>query len=319
MMRIVVALAIGLVLVCGAAVAPADLITTFDAHTAAVNALDLADDGTLFSGGKDGRIKRWDLNSYEPLMDVMACQVGINDLEVDPLGGSLLAVAGNDGWVKAWDAQTMELLSIMEAHDGPANCVAIGMEGTRIFTGGDDGYLRVWNVENDYILEWEVHANFGGVNDLVFMEDEETGDNYIFTCGVDGMIVGYTAEDGILLGSIQAFDSGEALCMAFSSDQMCLVAGGSNGEIHSFDGFTGSLTHTIRAHAGDVNYVGFSDDESLVVSGGADGKVKLWNRDGEFAGDIQAHVLAVRDIEMSIDMLVTGGADFKVRVWDSKF
>ena len=56
--------------------APADLVTTFDGHVAAVNALDLAEDGTLYSAGKDGRLKLWDLNTNEMLTEIEACQVG---------------------------------------------------------------------------------------------------------------------------------------------------------------------------------------------------------------------------------------------------
>jgi WD40 repeat protein len=295
--------------------APADLVTTFDGHHAAVNALDLAEDGTLYSAGKDGRLKLWDMNTSEMLTEIEACQTAINDVAVDPLTGSYFVTAGDDGWIKVWDSLTLELLQVIYAHDGPANCVAIGLEGTVIYSGGDDGYLRAYSVERDYEMNWEVHANFGGVNDLV----ENPYGGYIFACGVDGRVIGYTGAEGYLISDIQAVDNGEALTMAFSANEACLVVGGTNGNIYSYDGTTGSRTHILRAHAGDVNYIAYNNDGKLLVSGGADGKIKLWNRDYELAGEMQAHVLAVSDFVMNLDTLVTGGADFKIRVWDSKF
>ena len=53
-MRMLICAGIGLLLVCGASMAPADLVETLDAHYAAVNALDVTPDGsTLFSAGKE--------------------------------------------------------------------------------------------------------------------------------------------------------------------------------------------------------------------------------------------------------------------------
>ena len=91
MMRIVLAAAIGLVFICGAEVAPADLVETVDAHYAALTALDLTPDGaTLVTGGKDGRLKMWDTSTYEMLVDVPACQTQINDIAVSPMTDSHL-------------------------------------------------------------------------------------------------------------------------------------------------------------------------------------------------------------------------------------
>jgi len=209
----------------------------------------------------------------------------------------------------------MDLLIAIPAHDGPANCVAITSDGQYIYTGGDDGYVRAWDVNNDYALVLEAHTNFHGVNDLVI----NSGDGYFFTAGVDGFVTAYNAITGEMESRIQAFEKGEALCLAFNSLESCLMTGGSNGEIRCFDSATGALTHVIRAHAGNVNQLGFSAATGLSVSGGSDGKIKLWNFDAQMAGEMQAHVLAVNCFTMMGDTLVTGGADYKVRVWEANF
>lgn len=315
MMRIVIALVIMLVLLTGAAMAPGDLVTTIDAHASAVNALAVTPAGdTLFTGGQDGRLKVWDTNSYDLLMDVPACQAPINDMAVSA-DGTFLVTAGDDGYVKVWDAMTMNLTIAIPAHDGGANCVAITSDGAYIYTGGEDGYVRAWDVANDFAMVLEAHTNDHGVNDLML----NSGDGYFFTAGVDGYITAYNAITGEMESRILAFDKGEALCITFNTPESCLMAGGSNGEIRCFDSATGTLTHVIRAHAGNVNQIGFSDATGLAVSGGADGKIKLWNFDAEMAGEMQAHVLAVNCFTKVGDSLVTGGADYKVRVWQANF
>jgi len=315
MMRIVIAAVIGLCLVCGAAVAPADLVQTIDAHFAPVNSLDITPDGTVaFTAGQDGHLKLWDTSNWELTLDVPACQAPINDVAVSP-DGTFVVTAGNDGYAKVWDALTAELIVAIPAHKGAATCVAISADSLVIYTGGDDGYVRSWGVDNDYKMDFEAFAHYNGVNDLVI---NKAGD-YLFTGGVDGYIKVYYTADMTLESTIKAFERSEVLCLALNNLEACLLAGSNNGEMRIWDASTGSLIKTVRAHAGNVNTIHVIADDKLVVSGGEDGKLKLWNRDGQLAGELQAHVLGVRDFLMTGDTLVTGGSDYKVRVWKANF
>jgi len=315
-MRMLICAGIGLLLVCGASMAPADLVETLDAHYAAVNALDVTPDGsTLFSAGKDGRLKLWDVATYELLMDVPACQVAINDIAVDP-DGTFVVTAGDDGFVKVWDALTADLLVAIPAHEGPVNCVAVEPDNMMIYSGGDDGYFRAWSVEEEYALDFEVFAHYYGVNDIIL---NDVGD-YAFTGGVDGFICVFNSLTGELESRIEAYENAEVLCLQLTHDpESCLFTGGTNGEVRIWDAATGSLVNTIRAHAGNVKRIVFLEDDSLALTAGEDGKLKLWNRDADKAGEMQAHVLAVHDFLMTGDTLITGGADYKVRIWDAHF
>jgi len=316
---------IGLLAVNGAAMAPADLVQTIDAHYGAVNAMDVTSDGDiLYTGGKDGRIKLWDTLSMDLVEMVPACQVAVNDLVLSP-DTTFMVSAGDDGFIKVWDAFTLELLIAIDAHDGGAKALAIDPPhdndagGAYIYSGGDDGWVRCWNVEDGYTLEWEQFAHYNGVNDLLL---NNSGD-YLFSAGVDGEVKVFDALLGSLASEIEAYEEGEVLCLKLNTistgEQPCLYTGGTNGEIRVWDSATGSLVRTIRAHAGDVNYIDFFDDGMMAISGGEDGKIKLWNSDGELAGEMQAHVLAVRDFMVVNDKLYTGGADYKLRVWDTNF
>ncbi|MCH7471646.1 WD40 repeat domain-containing protein [bacterium] len=349
MMRIVLAAAIGLVFICGAEVAPADLVETVDAHYAALTALDLTPDGaTLVTGGKDGRLKMWDTSTYEMLVDVPACQTQINDIAVSP-DSSYIVTASEDGYVKVWDSLTAELVIAIPAHIGgpessgflarhsqsirgssgqatrygaervssvfSANCVAVSPDSLYIYSGGDDGSIRAWSVEDDYSLFWEAWAHYNGVNDVLV---NAVGD-YVYSAGADGFVRLYNASTGEMGAEILAFEEGEVSCISLNHMESCFYTGGTNGEIRYWDNATGALTKKIRAHAGNVNYIAFLGDDSLAISGGEDGKIKLWNMDAEMAGELQAHALGVRDFRIAGDTLFTGGADYKLRVWSMNF
>lgn len=317
-MRSIIVVVIGVLLATGGALAPADLVQTIDAHYGAVTALDITPDGdVLYTGSKDGRIKLWETESFELIQTVPACQVAVNDLALSS-DETYYATAGDDGFVNVWDAYTSELINAIDAHEGGAKAVAVNPdpESPYFYSGGDDGFVRCWNIEDDFALEWEAYAHYYGCNDIIL---NEAGD-YLFSGGVDGNVNVYDALEGILESQIKAYEGAEVLCLQLTHDpEACLYTGGTNGEIRVWDAATGSLVRKIRAHAGNVNYIAFLPDDSLAISGGEDGKIKLWNTDGEMAGEMQAHVLAVRDFFLVEDVLYTGGADYKIRIWNANF
>ena len=271
-------LATGVMLTSGA-LAPADLLQTYSAHHAAVNALAMTPDGAVgFSAGKDGKVILWDAATGDELMTIPACQVAINDIAISP-DGTLAATAGADGFLKIWDAQTGELVTAIAAHSKACNTVAwtdMSTASLRVYSGGDDGYLRGYSVDDDYAMVQEWHANEGGVN---VVEINESG-SYAFTGGVDGRVCVFSINGGTRESVIQAYENAEVLCLAFNSLENCLLSGGTSGE---------------------------------------DGKVKLWNHEGDLCGQFQAHVLGVRDFLLEDDYMITGGSDFKIRAWQRNF
>ena len=88
MMRTIIVSIVGVLVaavICSAAVAPADLTKTIDAHYAAVSALGMTPDGTaLFSAGLDGRIKLWDTTSRPEARVVDSALVGFNHPDQQP-------------------------------------------------------------------------------------------------------------------------------------------------------------------------------------------------------------------------------------------
>jgi WD40 repeat protein len=322
-MRILVValgLAVCVVMYASAAMAPADLLSTISAHHSAVNALAvMPQSGTVgYSGGKDGRVIFWDTATGEKLSELMACQVAINDIAVSP-DETLIATAGADGFIKVWDAQSGDLMTALDAHRIAANSVAwtdMSGAGLRVYSGGDDGYVRGWSVDDDYAMVQEWRANEGGVNVVVI----NSAGSYVYSGGVDGRVMAFSINGGTRESVVQAYPNAEVLSMAFNSVESCLATGGTNGEVRGWDASTGSLVREIRAHAGNVTHLQWTEDDMMLISSGEDGKVKLWNHDAELAGQMQAHVLGVRDFLLDTHgNLVTGGSDFKIRVWKRNF
>lgn len=73
-------------------------------------------------------------------------------LAFDPTGRELLASCSLDGTVRLWDLGTRQTLAVLRGHVGPVNVVAFTPDGRRLVSGGNDGVVRIWDVERRVLL-----------------------------------------------------------------------------------------------------------------------------------------------------------------------
>jgi WD40 repeat protein len=303
----------------------------------------------MFTGGKDGHLMIWDLATGDLLQQVQACNARINDIAVSP-DNTYVVTAGEDGYVKVWDAVTAELLIALPAHlGGPnsqgavgrlnqtirstkeltsprysavrvpavlsANSIAISPDSLFFYTAGDDGYIRKYSVEENYNQTFSVYAGPFGVNKLLL----NASGQYLFAGNNDGYVNIYSAELGTLESQILAYENGAVKSLALSTNEACLLTGATTGEVRIWDATTGSLIKKIRAHAGDVNWIGVLADDSMILTGGEDGMLRAWAWNSDLLGEIKTHVLSLNDAALVDCTIATVGSDFKVRLWDGNF
>ena len=105
--------------------------------------LSLAVVGDLIaSGGSDGKVMLWDLESDKPLLTLDGGGM-VRGLAATP-DGKVLASAGDDQIVHLWDPKTgKETLKLTGATDW-LMAVAFSPDGKTVAAGGFDGRLRTW-------------------------------------------------------------------------------------------------------------------------------------------------------------------------------
>ena len=125
---------------------------TIAAHQGAIAALAVSPDGhRAVTGGPDGSVKVWGLETGKLIAAVATAHPGgTRAVAFDP-AGTVLATAGADKTVRLWSIGEKALeLRKMDGHDGPVTSLAFSPDGTHLAAGTGvakkSGAVNVWEV-----------------------------------------------------------------------------------------------------------------------------------------------------------------------------
>ena len=131
----------------------ATIIQQLTAHTNSVFALCFSNDGKkLFSGGRDAMLFCWDAeNNYAEIKSLPAHLYTINNLVL--LSDNLFATASRDRTIKIWNAETIELLKVIdkekfEGHLNSVNKLCWLNDEKILLSVSDDRSLIGWKISN---------------------------------------------------------------------------------------------------------------------------------------------------------------------------
>lgn len=103
---------------------------------------DDADAETLISGGGDGVVKLWSLDSDESgaLSEQISLENGDGSVLSMTLDGTVLYTGRLEGDVNVWDLDTRQLIRTVKAHNADVLALAVGYG--LLFSGGSNGIAK---------------------------------------------------------------------------------------------------------------------------------------------------------------------------------
>ena len=128
------------------------LMKVLDDHVNSVFALSYSNDGKyLLSGGRDAKLHIRDCNNqFEFVNDIPAHTLHINCICYSP-DGKLIATASMDKTVKIWEAQTFELLKVIDKIKNQGHISSVNKvfwyNNTHVLSCSDDKQIMLWEVE----------------------------------------------------------------------------------------------------------------------------------------------------------------------------
>lgn len=279
-------------------------------HCSGVNALQvgssfLDDSGTsgegdkLFSGSRDGTIKRWDLQSTEPSCGAtFESHVDwVNDMVL--LGDDILVSGSSDTSIKAWRAYSSgECVRTFRRHGDYVTALASATDTNVIASGGLGGEVYVW--------------------------DLEAASAPLARPAGDGNAESTSGSNGGSYGSLGGAGPGRPATgsSASAASNVSDRSHNGGGTLLLPDGSISDLSYTpvaAKGHKESVYALAMNSTGTVLVSGGTEKALRVWDpRTGKKQWKLKGHTDNVRAIllDPSGRLCLSGSSDSIIRLWD---
>lgn len=191
--------------------------------------------------------------------------------------------------------------------------VALSADGTKVYTGGDDRQIYIWDTKTltperhfvaheDWIRSISIYApsqEIATVDQLGTAKIWKTSDfspvrtlsekvsgaqaiayspngKVLAVSGFSAEVVLFDAKTGKLLGKWSA-PSTNVKTVAFSPRGEYLAAGGRNGTVRIWDTASGQVLYNLAAGTKRIHAIAFNSDGSSMAAGSEDGNITIWN------------------------------------------
>jgi WD40 repeat protein len=185
--------------------------------------------------------------------------------------GRLVAVIGNDRYVRLYATRTGKLERRLDDHDFVSS-VAFSPRGVLLAAGGRDPTVRVWNTQTGEPLA-ALARHTGPITDVVFAPSGLV----LATASLDGTAQTWNVGTGQVRGIFSAHTNG-VTSVAFSPDSSYLLTTSSDRTALIWKNTleTQPVAHLV-GHTDSVVTGTFSPNGNQVVTGSDDGTARIWD------------------------------------------
>ncbi|SPO29114.1 related to PRP4 - U4/U6 small nuclear ribonucleoprotein [Ustilago trichophora] len=193
------------------------------------------------SASFDGTWRLWDVSSAECLTVQEGHSKEVYSVEFQD-DGALVASGGLDAIGRVWDMRTGRTAMVLDGHAKEILSIDFAPNGYQLATASGDDTVRIWDMRALKSI-YTIPAHKSSVSDVRFFrslphrkhpfestavtpEEHNISNNglYLATCGYDGMVRIWSADDWQLLRTLSG-DGGRVMSVDISSDGEMLVSG----------------------------------------------------------------------------------------------
>jgi cytochrome c len=239
-------------------------------HESAVNAVAIAPDGRIVTGGEDGKVAIWRGGAAAPTTVLEGHTAPIVGVAVSP-DGKTIASASWDRTVRLWPLSDGALAGaprVLEGHQQNVNGVAFTPDGNALVSAGYDLTIRIWPLNRSgapTVVTLPIPLN----SVAVAREGE------IITGGADGRVF-FLSPAGEQRGAVET-GGNPIIAVAVSPDGALVAAAGIRGSVAIIERGARRLARTLVGPGLPVWSAAFLPDSRTLVTGGTDRMVRRWD------------------------------------------
>jgi WD40 repeat protein len=286
----------------------AELGEDSDGQHGGVEAIAFSADGRwLASGGTDGSVRLWDVDTGKAIQIMRGHGREVTSL-VFSRNGKVLTSGGRDHTIRRWNPETGKHLQARDGHSGPVCAIAISSNGRLAASAGHDLAIHLWLLATGQELH-VLRGHAGGVHSVAFSPDGRA----LASASADQTIRIWDSETGREMRQLLGHQK-VAYAVAFTKVDNMLVSGGADGTLRFWDWSKAKQMRQI-ATEGPVYTLSLSRDGRIVGAHGGE-QTQFWEvasrKEVRRAGHFWAHVALAADGKT----FVTHSRNDMVQTWN---
>ncbi|WP_319056234.1 NB-ARC domain-containing protein [Streptomyces europaeiscabiei] len=191
---------------------------------------------------------------------------------------------------------------------------ACGPSENLLATGGEDGIVRLWDVESGSVVR-SIEASSEWVRSVAFSADG----TQIASAGDDYAVRVWNVSDGTAIMTLEGSTAPVRSC-SFTPDGTRIVAAGYDGHVRVWNLGSGREVHSLAGHDAAIRRIAVSPDGSRLASASDDQTVRIWDiEQGRELHVYNKHTASVWGCSFSPcgTWVASAGDDQVIRVWSA--
>ncbi|MEH1936650.1 MAG: WD40 repeat domain-containing protein [Nostoc sp.] len=268
------------------------------------------DSQTLFTGGRHGTIKAWDLNLGKLKYTQLVKSASIISLDIS-LDGKTLVDGSKFIKIKVWEVKSDKIRRtqfLKNEGGGSIIFVALSADGQTLFSGTAYNSTKIWN------LKTGIWQGFEG--------DKWAATSYAISQNKQTIVTGmhiinlWDVETRRLKKTFKSLS--EVKIIAISPNEKNIIGAFGDKTIQIWDVDTGNIVHTLTGHSDYITSLAISSDGKNLVSASRDQTIKIWDLNtATLKKTLHGDSGCVNCIAISPDgqFITSGSNDKTINIW----